>query len=56
MTVERWANDPLAGDAKQRAGKWVAKRYVQRRPLFCAPEAGALEPITIKRIFLKEIR
>ena len=38
--LNRCANDPLAGDAKQRAGKLVARCQVWLRPLFCAPEAG----------------
>ena len=33
-------NDPLAGDAKGRAEKFVAKPGGWLRPPFCAPEAG----------------
>ena len=33
-------NDPLAGDAKGRAKKWVAKCQGRLRPPFCAPEAA----------------
>ena len=38
--LNKCANDPLAGDAKGRAGKLVAKLQGWVRPPFCAPEAG----------------
>ena len=45
---KRKANDPLAGDAKGRAEKWVAKLQGWLRPPFCAPEAGRSTSFSIQ--------